>query len=42
MARGKSKPKKEATAEPQPAPQLIFEAKLGTNGAVIRVRPAIS
>jgi hypothetical protein len=43
MARGRRKTKKEASAEPQPAaPQLIYEANLGANGAVIRVRPAIS
>jgi hypothetical protein len=43
MARGRKKPTKEATAEPQPvAPQLIYEANLGANGAVIRVQPPIT
>jgi hypothetical protein len=43
MARGRKKPKEEASAEPQPeAPPVTFEAKLGLNGAVIRVQPAIS
>ena len=43
MARGRKKPKKEGTAEPQPVPeQLIYEANLGTNGVVIRLQPAIS
>jgi len=39
MARGKKKPQK----GPQPAaPQLIYEATLGLNGAVIRVQPSIN
>jgi hypothetical protein len=42
MARGKKKPKEEATAQPQSvAPQLVYEARLGANGAVIRVQPPI-
>jgi len=42
MARRRKKPQKEASAEPQPAaPQHIYEARLGTNGAVIRVLPPI-
>jgi hypothetical protein len=42
VARARKKPKKEASAEPQPvAPQLIYEANLGANGAVIRVPPPI-
>jgi hypothetical protein len=43
MVRGKTKPKKEAIASPQSvAPQLIYEATLGANGAVIRVQPPTS
>jgi hypothetical protein len=43
MARGKSRPKKEVSAQPQPvAPQLIYEANLGASGAVIRVQPPIN
>lgn len=39
----KSKSHKEASAGPQPvAPQLIYEATLGANGAVIRVQPPIN
>ena len=43
MARAKSKPPKGASAGPQPpAPQIIYEATLGANGAVIRVQPPIN
>jgi hypothetical protein len=43
MSRRKNKPKKNAGTEPQTSlPQLIYEAKLGTHGAVIRVQPAIN
>jgi hypothetical protein len=43
MARGRKKPRQETTPEPQPTPpQLIYEARLGTNGAVIRVPPPIN
>jgi hypothetical protein len=43
MARRRTNPKKEASAEPQPlAAQLIYEARLGVNGAVIRVQPPIT
>lgn len=43
MARGKSKPQKGASTGPQPvAPQVIYEAALGANGAVIRVQPPIN
>jgi hypothetical protein len=48
MARAPKKPKKEASAQPQEVepetvpPQLIYEAKLGTNGAVIRIQPPIT
>jgi hypothetical protein len=42
MARGKNRPKKEVSARPQPvAPQLIYEARLETSGAVIRMQPPI-
>jgi hypothetical protein len=42
MARGRNKPKKEARAGPPlVAPQLIYEAALGANGAVIRMQPPI-
>jgi hypothetical protein len=42
MARGKQKPKPEATAQPpSAAPQLIYEARLGANGAVVRAQPPI-
>jgi hypothetical protein len=43
MARRKSNPRKGASAGPQPAaPQLIYEARLGAKGAVIRVQPPIN
>jgi hypothetical protein len=43
MTRGRKKPQKGASAGPQPvAPPLIYEARLGTNGAVIRVQPPIN
>jgi hypothetical protein len=43
MPRGRNKPHKGASAGPQPvAPQLIYEATLGANGAVIRVQPPIN
>jgi hypothetical protein len=42
MARGRNKPKKDAGVEPEPvARQLIFEARLGADGTVIRVPPPI-
>ena len=43
MSRRKSMPKSEASPEPQAvAPQFIYEARLGANGAVIRVQPPIN
>jgi hypothetical protein len=43
MARGRNQSKKAASAKPQPvAPQLIYEARLGPNGAVIRMPPPIN
>src|SRR5947199_2863234 len=43
MARSRNPPKKEASAKPEPvAPQLIYEASLGANGAVIRLPPPIN
>ena len=43
MARGRKRPQKEAGAAPQSvALQLIYEASLGANGAVIRVPPPIN
>lgn len=43
MARGKNKPQKGAIAVPQAVPpQLIYEATLGANGAVIRLQPPIN
>jgi hypothetical protein len=43
MARRKTKLQKGASAVPQAvAPQIIYEATLGANGAVIRVLPPIN
>jgi hypothetical protein len=43
MARGRKKTQKGARAGLQPvAPQLIYQARLGINGAVIRVQPPIN
>jgi hypothetical protein len=43
MARSRNKPEKGPSAGPQPvAPQVIYEATLGANGAVIRVQPPIN
>ena len=43
MARRRNKPQQGARAGPQPvAPQLIYEATRGANGAVIRVQPPIN
>ena len=43
MAHRKRKPKREASTEPkQTAPELIYEARLGANGAVIRIQPPIT
>jgi hypothetical protein len=43
MARGGKTPKKAPRSGLQPAvPQLIYEANLGANGAVIRLPPSIS
>jgi len=43
MVRGKNRSPKGMKSESQPiAPQLIFQARLGTNGAVIRVRLPIN
>ena len=43
MARRSSNAKTKASAElPPAAPQLIYEARLGANGAVLRVGPPIN
>jgi len=43
MARARNKPKKGASPGPQSAaPQLIYEANLGANGAVSRVQPPLN
>ena len=42
MARARRKSPKGRSAGPQPTAQLIYEAKLGANGAVIRIQPPIN